>query len=156
VLTVDHPCSMELIAVDDCSTDMTPQLLWPFTDRGVYHGDPFGEPRQGRRCAHWYPESDRCASSSSTPILNIHPRTSPATLLPALDGVADHVYGTPILGFNARFSSYRFAKVERFTTEVANVLFDSCITDMHTLTDAVSPRFSGPTPTVESRHRKWD
>ena len=99
---------------------MTPQLLRPFTDGGVYHGDPFGEPRQGRSVAHWYPESDWCASSFSTPILNTHPRTSPAMLLPVLDGVVDHVF------------------------------------DMHALTDAVSQRFSGPTPTLESSHRKWD
>jgi len=74
-------------------------------------------------------------------------------LLPVLDGVADHVFGTWVFGFNARFSSYRIAKVGRFTTEVANVLFDACIIDMHALTDAVSQRFSGPTPTLESRHR---
>lgn len=77
-------------------------------------------------------------------------------LLPVLDGVADHVFETWVFGFNARFSSYRIAKVGRFTTEVAHVPFDSCITDMHALTDAVSQHFSGPTPTLESSQRKWD
>jgi hypothetical protein len=49
-----------------------------------------------------------------------------------VDGTSDHVFGTRVFGLNTRFPSYRFAMGGRITTVVANMLFDSCLTDMHT------------------------
>jgi hypothetical protein len=46
--------------------------------------------------------------------------------------VADHVFGARVFGFRTRFPSYRFAMGGRLTTAAANLVFDSCLTDMHT------------------------
>jgi glycosyltransferase involved in cell wall biosynthesis len=132
VLTVEYPCPVELIVVDDGSTDMTPQLLRPFTERGV---TTVTHPlNRGKGAA--VRTGIQAATGTHLIILDADleysPSDIPAMVLPVLDGVADHVFGTRVFGFNTRFPSYRFAKGGRFTTTVANVLFDSCITDMHT------------------------
>jgi hypothetical protein len=135
VLAVDYPCPMRLIVVDDGSTDTTPQLLeqllGPFTDLGlttVRHPTNLGKGAAVRT-------GIRTATGTHVLILDADleysPSDIPAMLVPVLNGVADHVFGTRIFGLNTRFPSYRFAKGGRFTTTVANILFDSCITDMH-------------------------
>ena len=48
---------------------------------------------------------------------------------------ADHaevVFGSRIFGMNTVYQSFRYALGNRFTTFVANVLFDACLTDLHT------------------------
>ncbi|MFZ0832468.1 MAG: glycosyltransferase family 2 protein [Mycobacterium sp.] len=132
VLDVDYPCPMELIVVDDGSTDATARLLLPFTDSGVTtvrHGRNFGKGAAVCTGVH---------SATGTHLiildadLEYSPSDIPALLDPVLGGVTDHVFGTRIFGLNTRFPSYRFAVGGRFTTFVANMLFDSCVTDMHT------------------------
>jgi dolichol-phosphate hexosyltransferase len=132
VLAVDYPCPMELIVVDDGSTDATRQLLQPFTGLGVTtvrHTTNLGKGAAVRT-------GIRRATGTHVIILDADleysPSDIPAMLLPVLNGVSDHVFGTRIFGLNTRFPSYRFAKGGRFTTAVANLLFDSCVTDMHT------------------------
>ena len=132
VLAVDYPCPMEFIVVDDGSTDRTPQLLRPFADLGVKtvrHPSNRGKGAAVRTGV-------RSATGTHVIILDADleysPSDIPALLLPVLYGFADHVFGTRIFGLNTRFPSYRFAMGGRFTTFVANVLFDSRITDMHT------------------------
>ena len=131
VLAVQYPCSMELIVVDDGSTDTTPQLLRRFTDLGVttaYH--PVNRGKGAAVCS-----GVRRATGTHVIILDADLEYSasdiPALLRPVLNGVSDHVFGSRVFGLNTRFPSYRFAMGGRFTTAVANVLFDSCITDMH-------------------------
>ncbi len=132
VLAVDFPCPMELIVVDDGSTDATAQLLRPFTDSGVTtvcHSHNLGKGAAVRTGV-------QRATGTHVIILDADleysPSDIPAMLGPVLSGVTDHVFGTRIFGMHTRFPSYRFAVGGRFTTFVANMLFDSCITDMHT------------------------
>jgi hypothetical protein len=42
------------------------------------------------------------------------------------------VFGTRVFGMNTRFQSFKFAVGGRATTLAANIIFDSCLTDMHT------------------------
>jgi dolichol-phosphate hexosyltransferase len=133
VLAVDYPCSVELVVVDDGSTDETTKLLGRrHNDRRltvVHHGV-----NRGKGAA----VLTGVARATGTHVivvdgdLEYDPSDIPSMLGPVLSGIADHVYGVRIFGFNTRFPSYRFAKGGRFTTAVANVLFDSCLTDMHT------------------------
>jgi glycosyltransferase involved in cell wall biosynthesis len=132
VLAVNYPCPMELIVVDDGSTDTTPELLRPFTDLGV---TTVRHPtNQGKGAA--VRTGVRRATGTHVIIidadLEYSPSDIPSLLLPVLNGTTDHVFGTRVFGLNTRFPSYRFAMGGRFTTAVANMLFDSCITDMHT------------------------
>jgi len=42
------------------------------------------------------------------------------------------VYGTRMFGMNTVYQSFRYAMGNRATTLAANVLYDSCLTDLHT------------------------
>jgi len=132
VLAVDYPCRVELIVVDDGSTDGTSRMLRDYVDQGVaVLCHPIN---RGKGAAVL--TGVRRATGTHVLILDADleytPNDIPALLAPVLDGVADHVFGSRVFGFNTRFPSFRFAMGGRATTAFANLLFDSCLTDMHT------------------------
>ena len=141
VLAVDYPCPMELIVVDDGSTDTTELEIAGAVHRSglttVCHPTNRGKGAAVRT-------GIRRATGTHVIVmdadLEYSPSDIPGILIPVLNGVADHVFGTRIFGLNTRFPSYRFAKGGRFTTTVANILFDSCITDMHACLKIVPAR----------------
>jgi dolichol-phosphate hexosyltransferase len=132
VLAVRYPCPVQLIVVDDGSTDGTMQLLRPFTDRGVTMV------RHPVNCGKGAAVITGVQKATGTHVmildadLEYSPSDIPNLLFPVLNGIADHVFGSRIFGLNTRFPSYRIALGGRFLTAVANMLFDSCLTDMHT------------------------
>lgn len=132
VLRVDFPCKVELIVVNDGSSDRTSEILDGFRGPGVVirHLDT----NQGKGAA--VRAGVRRARGTHLIILDSDleytPEDIPAMLLPVLRGEANHVFGTRIFGMNSRFTSLKFAVGGRVTTFAANVLFDSFITDMHT------------------------
>ena len=118
--------------MDDGSTDETRQLLRPFTDRGVKMVCHPANRGKGGAILSGVQRATGTHVIILDADLEYSPSDIPGLLLPVLNGVADHVFGTRIFGLNTRFPSYRFAIGGRFTTAVANLLFDSCLTDMHT------------------------
>jgi glycosyltransferase involved in cell wall biosynthesis len=132
VLAVEYPCPVELIVVDDGSTDLTARLLRSYVKRGV---TVLCHPvNRGKGAAVL--TGVRRATGTHVLILDADleytPADIPALLEPVIAGISDHVFGTRVFGLNTRFPSYRFAMGGRITTAVANMLFDSCLTDMHT------------------------
>jgi glycosyltransferase involved in cell wall biosynthesis len=132
VLAVEYPCPVELIVVDDGSTDQTARLLRSYVDSGV---TVLCHPvNRGKGAAVL--TGVRKATGTHVLILDADleysPGDIPALLEPVIAGVADHVFGARVFGFKTRFPSYRFAMGGRLTTAAANLVFDSCLTDMHT------------------------
>lgn len=131
-LAVDYPCPVELIIVDDGSTDDTMQLLLPFNDSGI----TIVRHRINRGKGAAVITGVQKATGTHVMILDADleysPSDIPNLLLPVVNGIAHHVFGSRVFGLNTRFPSYRLAIGGRFLTAVANVLFDSCLTDMHT------------------------
>lgn len=132
VLAVDFPCPVELIVVDDGSHDETPRILAEFAPRDVrvvIHPRNLGKGAAVRTGVNQ-------ASGSHLIILDADleysPTDIPAMLEPVLAGRANHVFGTRVFGINTCFRSFRFAMGGRLLTLAANVLYDSCLTDMHT------------------------
>lgn len=132
VLAVDYPCPVELIVVDDGSTDDTPTILAGYRGRDttvLYQ--PFN---RGKGAAVM--RGARHATGTHMVILDADleydPTDIPRLLEPVIAGTADHVFGTRVFGLNTRFPSFKFAVGGRLTTVAANLLFDSCVTDMHT------------------------
>lgn len=131
VLAVDYPCPVELIVVDDGSVDRTPDLLEEFTERGlrlVRHPSNLGKGAAVRTGVSYATGTHLIILDAD---LEYSPADIPAILVPVLDGRADHVFGTRVFGMNTRFQSFRFAMGGRLLTLAANLLYDSCLTDMH-------------------------
>lgn len=132
VLAVDYPCPIELIVVDDGSSDGSLDEVRSINDPRIVvlrHRVNFGKGAAVRTGAD-------AATGSHLLILDADleysPADIPALLAPILAGEADHVFGARVFGMNTRYQSLRFAVGGRATTLAANVMFDSCMTDMHT------------------------
>jgi glycosyltransferase involved in cell wall biosynthesis len=131
VLAVEYPCPIELIVVDDGSTDTTLLELSVIGDPRVrvhQHPTNLGKGaavRSGVRLAtgtHVMPfDADLEYSADDVPRM----------LAPVVAGRCDVVYGTRLFGVNTVYQSYRYAMGNRLMTLVANVLFDSYLSDLH-------------------------
>jgi dolichol-phosphate hexosyltransferase len=132
VLAVDYPCPVELIVVDDGSSDDTASILRGLAESGLRllcHERNLGKGAAVRTGVGQATGSHMIVLDAD---LEYSPRDIPSMLRPVIDGHAHHVFGTRVFGLNTRYQSFRFAMGGRALTLAANLLYDSCLTDMHT------------------------
>jgi dolichol-phosphate hexosyltransferase len=132
ILAASYPFDIELIVVDDGSTDSTDTLLSKLDDsRLIVHRHPVN---QGKGAAL------RTAVSLATGThmlpfdadLEYAPEDIPRVFAPVLKGRCSVVYGVRLFGCNTVYRSYRHAVGNRFLTGLANILFNAHISDLHT------------------------
>jgi hypothetical protein len=132
VLAVEYPCEIELIVVDDGSSDATAKLVEEFEDPRVRLHQH--EVNQGKGAAL------RTAVSLATGThilpfdadLEYTPKDIPRLVEPILTGRFDVVYGTRLFGYNTVYQSFRYAVGNKVLTTLTNILFDSFLSDLHT------------------------
>lgn len=132
VLTVDYPCPIELIVVDDGSADLSWTAIGSVADDRIVR---IQHPANRGKGAAVRTGVDAAAGTHLLILdadLEYSPADIPALLAPVLAGDADHVFGARVFGLNTRYQSLKFAVGGRVTTLAANILFDACLTDMHT------------------------
>ncbi len=131
VLGVDYPCEVEVVVVDDGSTDGTAAKLDALDDprsRVVRHPS-----NQGKGAAI------RTAAAAATgdyliicdADLEYAPEEIPRLLAPVLAGEATVVYGTRSFGSNTAFSFW-YVLGNKAVTMYANIAFDCWISDLET------------------------
>jgi len=131
VLDVPYPCDIELVIVDDGSSDRTPTLLAAIDDPRVsVHTHPVN---RGKGAAI----RTAAARATGTHVvmcdadLEYSPEDLPALLRPVLEGEAEVVYGTRSFSSHTAFSFW-FVLGNKGVTFIANALFDSWISDLET------------------------
>jgi glycosyltransferase involved in cell wall biosynthesis len=132
VLSTRFPCEVELIVVDDGSKDATAELLDAIEDprARVHH-----HPRNLGKGAALQTAAALATGTHIVPFdadLEYEPGDVARMLDPIMAGRCDVVYGTRLFGANTVYQSYRHAMGNRALTLVANLLFDSYLSDLHT------------------------
>jgi dolichol-phosphate hexosyltransferase len=131
VLDVEFPCPVEVVIVDDASTDGTAEILRHLDDeRLVKLRHPVN---RGKGAAI------RTAVASArgefmVPLdadLEYQPEEIPALLEPVLSGEAEVVYGSRGFGSHASYSFW-YVMGNKAVTTFANVLFNAYIADLET------------------------
>jgi len=132
VLNVDFPCEIELVVVDDGSTDGTRELYPSLGDdpRVQVH---MHERNQGKgaaiRTAATIATGDYVIMCDAD--LEYSPAEIPSLLALVLAGEAEVVYGTRTFGSHNAYS-YAYVLGNKGVTTFANVLFNCYISDLET------------------------
>jgi glycosyltransferase involved in cell wall biosynthesis len=132
VLDVDYPVDVELVIVDDGSTDGTRDLYaqWEDDPRVVLHQKPSnGGKGSAIRKAAELATGDYVIICDAD--LEYAPEEIPDLLHPVLRGEAEVVYGTRTFGSHNAYS-YIYVLGNRAVTTFANVLFNCYISDLET------------------------
>lgn len=131
VLTAEYPCQIELVIVDDGSTDATGKII-----------DAVDDPRVRRR-HHTVNRGKGAAVRTGADVatgdyliifdadLEYHADDIPRLLVPILDREAEVVYGARTFG-SSTAHSFWFVMGNKVTTFAANAIFNAWIHDLHT------------------------
>jgi len=132
VLNVNFPCEVELVIVDDGSTDGTREL-YPSVASDPRVSVHLHERNKGKgaaiRTAAAVAAGDYVIMCDAD--LEYAPAEIPALLAPVLAGEAEVVYGTRTFGSHNAYS-YAYVLGNKGVTTFANVLFNCYISDLET------------------------
>jgi glycosyltransferase involved in cell wall biosynthesis len=130
VLDVEYPCEMELVLVDDGSTDGTDALIGDLPATVVTHRHPANRGKGAAvRTAAGLATGDYVIVCDAD--LEYAPADIPALLGPILQGEAEVVFGTRSFGSHTAYSFW-YVMGNWAVTMAANVLFNAWLSDLET------------------------
>jgi dolichol-phosphate hexosyltransferase len=132
ILQVSYPCEIELIVVDDGSTDNTSSLLSEIRDARVTVHRHLRNQGKG---AGILSAASLATGTHMLPFdadLEYAPEDIVKLLDPVIKGRYDVVFGVRLFGCNTVYQSYRYAVGNKLLTRITNVLYDSYLNDLHT------------------------
>jgi glycosyltransferase involved in cell wall biosynthesis len=131
VLDVDYPCEVELVVVDDGSTDRTAAELSGMDDARLVRG---AHPANRGKGATFRTASDLATGDYMIICdadLEYAPEEIPRLLAPVLADESEVVFGTRSFGSHAAYS-YWYVLGNRGVTTACNILFNCYISDLET------------------------
>jgi dolichol-phosphate hexosyltransferase len=131
VLDVDFPCPVEVVVVDDASTDGTAEILGHLRDERLV---TLRHPANRGKGAAIRTAAAAASGQFVVPLdadLEYQPEEIPRLLDPVLRGEAQVVYGSRGFGSHAAYSFW-YVMGNKAVTTVANVLFNAYIADLET------------------------
>ena len=130
----EQPWNMEIVLVDDGSTDGTRAILERIAEEHENARVFFQTPNQGKGAAlhRGFAEAAGDIIVIQDADLEYDPREYGTLLEPILDGRADVVYGSRFLGGPHRVLNYHHYMANRFLTMMSNLLTNLNLTDMET------------------------
>jgi glycosyltransferase involved in cell wall biosynthesis len=131
VLEVEYPCEIELVLVDDGSTDGTEKLLELMDDPRLVkktHPQNLGKGAAVRTAAGLATGDYLIICDAD---LEYMPSDIPALLEPVLQGEAQVVFGTRSFGSHTAYSFW-YVMGNRAVTMTANILFNAWLSDLET------------------------
>lgn len=131
VLDVEYPCEVELVLVDDGSTDGTRELLKGLADPrlAIHHHDRNRGKGAAIRTAADKATGDYMVICDAD--LEYSPEEIPSLVTPVLEGRAQVVYGSRSFGSHTAFSFW-YVMGNKAVTMWANMLFNTYISDLET------------------------
>jgi len=131
LLDVQFPCELEVVLVDDGSSDNTPEILAGFHDprlRVIRHPINRGKGAAVRTAID---EATGDYAVMYDADLEYSPDDLPRLVEPILNGEATVVFGTRSFGSHTAYSFW-YVMGNKVVTHAANVLFNSWISDLET------------------------
>lgn len=131
VLSVEFPCEIELVVVDDGSSDESAAALAAVDDRRVslhVHDHNRGKGAAIKTAARVATGNYMIICDADQEYL---PEEIPMLLKPVLSGEAEVVYGTRTFGSHSSYS-YWYVVGNKGVTTAANVLYNAYISDLET------------------------
>jgi dolichol-phosphate hexosyltransferase len=132
VLEVDYPCDVELLVVDDGSTDATPRLLAQLDDPRlvvIHHSTNAGK---GAAVLSAVAAATGTHMLPFDADLEYMPDDILRLIEPVLRGRCNVVYGVRLFGCNTVYRSFLYAVGNKIFTRTANILFGAWLSDLHT------------------------
>ena len=130
-LAVAYPCEIELVVVNDGSSDGTAEILGRCDDprlRAIHHPKNLGK---GAAIRTAIDQADGDYMVILDADLEYDPQDIPRLLQPVLDGHAEVVYGNRTFGSHSSFSFW-YVMGNKAVTTAANLLFNCYLGDLET------------------------
>jgi glycosyltransferase involved in cell wall biosynthesis len=130
-LAVDYPCEIELVVVDDGSSDGTAEILSAVDDtrvRVIHHAKNAGK---GAAIKTAVDSADGEYMVILDADLEYDPNDIPRLLQPVLDGHTEVVYGNRTFGSHSAYSFW-YVMGNKGVTTAANIMYNSYIGDLET------------------------
>lgn len=142
----------EIILIDDCSTDNSPQIIRSINDPRIKYFRNDANIGKGKSIGRGLPMTSQDLVIIQDADLEYAPEEYQRILRPILENKADVVYGSRFLSFESRRALYYWHRLgNKFLTTLSNVMTNLDLTDMETCYKAFRREYAAMLDIKESR-----